>query len=63
VTSQRIRVLVVDDHLLVRRSIVRLLRECSDMEVVGEAADGLEAVEKARSLANPTERCHPHLGA
>jgi DNA-binding NarL/FixJ family response regulator len=45
-----IRVLVADDHALVREGIRALLRPCADIEVVGEAADGREAVEQARRL-------------
>jgi len=43
-------VLVADDHALVREGVRALLRSCEDIEVVGEAADGREAVEKARHL-------------
>lgn len=39
-----IRVLVVDDHPVVRHGIVSILRWEPDIELVGEAADGLEAV-------------------
>ena len=39
-----IRVLVVDDHLIVRRGILALLEESDDVEVVGEAGNGLEAI-------------------
>lgn len=46
----RIRVLVVDDHELVREGIKSLLREIPGIEVVGEAQDGLEAIEQARLL-------------
>jgi DNA-binding NarL/FixJ family response regulator len=45
-----IRVLVVDDHQIVRGGIVALLGAADDIEVIGEAADGLEAVELALSL-------------
>ena len=48
--SQLIRVLVVDDHLVVRRGLCSLLIPRNGMEVVGEAANGVEAVEKARQL-------------
>jgi DNA-binding NarL/FixJ family response regulator len=47
----RIRVLVVDDHALFRKGIVSLLSEEAGFEVVGEAEDGLRALEKARELA------------
>lgn len=42
-----IRVLVVDDHDMVRRGIVSYLETEQDIEVVGEAADGRQAVEAA----------------
>ncbi|MFZ0735249.1 MAG: PAS domain S-box protein [Candidatus Sulfotelmatobacter sp.] len=44
------RVLVVDDHEVVRRGVVSLLQERSGFEVCGEARDGREAIEKAREL-------------
>jgi DNA-binding NarL/FixJ family response regulator len=46
----RIRVLVADDHALVREGVRALLRPTDDVEVVGEAADGREAIEAARRL-------------
>jgi two-component system nitrate/nitrite response regulator NarL len=45
-----IRVLLVDDHLLFRKGLARLLDAQPDFEVVGEAADGLEAIEQTRLL-------------
>ncbi len=45
-----IRVLVADDQDLVRTGLVMILNAQDDIEVVGEASDGREAVEKARSL-------------
>jgi DNA-binding NarL/FixJ family response regulator len=45
-----IRVLVADDHPIVRSGIVALLQTAPDVEVVGEAADGGEAVSLAISL-------------
>lgn len=45
-----IRVLVVDDHMVVREGLCALLIPYNGMEVVGEAVDGAEAVEKARLL-------------
>lgn len=45
-----IRVLVADDHPIVRSGIVALLQTAEDVEVVGEAATGLEAVETALAL-------------
>lgn len=43
----KIRVLVVDDHTLIRQGIVGLLRSQPDIEVVGEAGDGREALRVA----------------
>jgi len=45
-----LRILLVDDHLLFRKGLVRLLDAQPDFEVVGEARDGLEAVEQAQAL-------------
>jgi len=42
-----IRLLVADDHTVVRQGLVGLLTASGDCEVVAEAADGVEAVEKA----------------
>lgn len=47
---ERSRVLVVDDHALVREGLVSLLRSIPSVEVVGEADDGLAAVEAVRAL-------------
>ena len=46
-----IRVLVADDHPIVRSGIVALLAAADDIEVVGEAATGREAVDLALALA------------
>jgi len=48
--AESIRVLVVDDHALFRRGLEMVLAQESDIEVVGEAGDGAEAVEKAGDL-------------
>jgi NarL family two-component system response regulator LiaR len=45
-----IRVLIADDHAVVREGLRGLITSEPGMEVVGEAADGVEAVEKAGSL-------------
>ncbi len=45
-----IGVLVVDDHLVVRQGVRALLMGADDIMVVGEAADGLEAIAEARRL-------------
>jgi DNA-binding NarL/FixJ family response regulator len=49
--SERIKVLVVDDHAMVRDGIRALLGVQRDMQLVGEAVDGRDAVEKARKYA------------
>lgn len=46
----KIRVLLVDDHTLMRDGLRRLLSESDDIEVVGECADGRSAVDLARKL-------------
>jgi DNA-binding NarL/FixJ family response regulator len=46
--TYRIRILAVDDHQLIRTGIATLLRPEADMELVGEASDGREAVAKFR---------------
>ena len=45
-----IRVLVADDHAMLRRAIRALLHDEADIEVVGDAASGEEAVEAVRAL-------------
>ncbi len=49
--QQPIRVLIVDDHAIVRKGISALLARVEDIEVVGEASDGLQAVERSQALA------------
>jgi two-component system response regulator NreC len=44
------RILIADDHAIVREGLRQLLNSQRDMEVVGEAQDGREALEKAKSL-------------
>jgi DNA-binding NarL/FixJ family response regulator len=48
--DEKLRVLIVDDHALFRRGLQMVLRQESDIDVVGEAADGHEAVDKAQEL-------------
>ncbi len=48
--SESIRVLIVDDHVIVRKGIRVLLATEQEIEVVGEARDGKEALEKIESL-------------
>ncbi len=46
----KIRVLIADDHAILREGVRALLQATEDIEVAGEAADGLQAVEQARRL-------------
>jgi DNA-binding NarL/FixJ family response regulator len=46
-----IRVLIAEDHAMVRAGLTELLGNRDDIEVVGEAVDGAEAVERATELA------------
>lgn len=48
--ARRIRVLVVDDQALLRRGLALMFSLEPDIQVVGEAGDGIEAVEQARLL-------------
>lgn len=48
--GERISVLLVEDHPLVRKGIRRLLEDEADIVVAGEAGNGAEAIEMARSL-------------
>ena len=43
-----IRVLITDDHNVVRQGLRFLLQQESDIEIVGEAADGEQAIEAVR---------------
>jgi len=49
-TANRIRVLLADDHMVVREGLRALLTAENDLEVVGEAADGREAVALTQQL-------------
>ena len=46
-----IRVLLADDHDIVRAGLRRLVEECGDMEVVAEAADGQEAIRQVQETS------------
>ena len=50
-STRRIRVLVADDHAIIRDGIRALLGVQKDMQVVGEAVDGQDALEKTRQLS------------
>ncbi|HET7855931.1 MAG TPA: response regulator transcription factor [Gaiellaceae bacterium] len=53
-----IRVLVVDDHAVVRRGLLEFLNEERDLEVVGEAAGGAQALEVLARLDSDGKRPH-----
>ncbi len=46
----KIKVLIADDHRVVREGLAAILKTKDELQIVGEAQDGVEAVEKARSL-------------
>jgi DNA-binding NarL/FixJ family response regulator len=48
--GDRLRVLVCDDHALFRRGLQMVLEQEPDLELVGEASDGAEAIQKALDL-------------
>src|SRR3989304_1986696 len=48
--SSPIRLLLADDHAMLRQGTAELLRREPDLEVVGEASDGAQAIELARQL-------------
>lgn len=58
-----IRVLVADDHRLFRQGIRSLLEEADDIQIVGEAKDGLEAVQKADVLEPDVVLMDVHMPA
>ncbi len=49
-TPQEIRLLIVDDHAIVRRGMTALLTEIDGLTIIGEASDGAEAVAQAAAL-------------
>jgi DNA-binding NarL/FixJ family response regulator len=48
--TERIRIMLAEDHATVREGVKRLLAEQADMEIVGEVADGRAAISLARKL-------------
>ena len=48
--TEKIRILIADDHAIVRKGLCTLISSEPGMDIVGEAADGVDAVLKARTL-------------
>jgi DNA-binding NarL/FixJ family response regulator len=48
--TPQIRILIADDHTLLRNGICAILEDEQDMTIVGEASDGREAVRLAKQL-------------
>lgn len=48
-TSKKIRVLIADDHPIIRKGLIQIINEEPDMQVVTEVSDGSEALSKLRS--------------
>src|SRR5437016_7345687 len=47
---EKIKVLIADDHRVVREGLAAILKTKDDIHIVGEAQDGMEAVEKVKTL-------------
>lgn len=50
--NNKIKILIVDDHNVVRKGLITLFEDENDFEIIGEAADGLEALDKLKTI-NP----------
>ncbi len=46
--ARKIRILLVDDHRLVRHTLAHLITKEADMEIIGEASDGQESINLAK---------------
>ena len=57
-----IRLLIADDHPIVREGLKRMIAECADMRVVGEAADSHELLAKAQRSSAPGLAFRRHAG-
>ena len=53
-TGERIRVLIVDDHAVVRSGLEQLLATTADIELVGTASNGNEAIDRVVELSPDT---------
>lgn len=52
-TEDKIKVMVVDDHLLVRKGFISLLHEMDEIDVIGESANGKEVLEALKKGIRP----------
>ena len=52
-TDDKIKVMVVDDHLLVRKGFISLLHEMDEIDVIGESANGKEVLEALKKGIRP----------
>ena len=61
-TPLRTNIVIADDHPLIRTGLRKVLDAAPDLRVVGEASDGVEAVERALAPTctsrSSTSRCH-----
>lgn len=48
--NTKIKIMIVDDHSVVRKGIINLLEDEENIEIVGEASDGVEAIERIKEL-------------
>ena len=55
-----VKVLLVDDHLIVRKGLMQVLNDADDIQVVADAADGVTAMQLIRQWMNPDDG-GPHL--
>jgi len=61
VTKQTIRVFLIDDHALIRDGVKMILSTASDIEVVGEASCGAQALPQVRALKPDVVLCDFHM--
>jgi DNA-binding NarL/FixJ family response regulator len=54
-----VRILLADDHTLMRQGLRHILESQTDFDIVAEASSGIEAVEAARTHKAPTNRTLP----
>ena len=55
-----VKVLLVDDHLIVRKGLMQVLNDADDIQVVADAADGVAAMQLIRQWMGPDDG-GPHL--